>query len=73
MAENLFEFMSKVDSVHEPKAVEELGAEIGMEVSNIMADVEKCFDKGDNQKARSLLNRLRYYERAQKILKKKMG
>lgn len=72
MASDLFDFMSKVESVNEPKAIEELGAEIGLEVSNLMAEVEKNFDSGDNKKARSLLNRLRYYERAQKILEKKM-
>jgi hypothetical protein len=72
MAENMFDFMQKVDSVQEPKAIEELGAEIGLEVSKLMSEVEKCFDASDNKKARSLLNRLRYYERAQKILEKKM-
>ena len=72
MASEMYDFLQKVESVEEPKAIEELGAEIGMEVSSLMAEVEKCFDKSDNAKARSLLNRLRYYERAQKILSKKM-
>ncbi|KAI6191077.1 Iron-sulfur cluster co-chaperone protein HscB, mitochondrial [Aphelenchoides bicaudatus] len=72
MAKDMFDFMQKVDSVNEPKAIEELGAEIGLEVSNLMKEVEECFNKSDTKKAKSLLNRLRYYERAQKILEKKM-
>jgi hypothetical protein len=64
--------MSELEAIKEPTAIEEKATEIGVKVSELMAEVEKSFDKNDNATAKSLLNKLRYYERAQKILEKKM-
>lgn len=68
----MFEFLTKVESVNESKEIEKLNAEMDMEIGNLMTEVEKCFERSDNQRIKSLLNRLRYYERAQKLLEKKM-
>lgn len=71
-AEDLYEFMFKIESITEPKEVEQLKDEIDSEISTLMTEIEKSFDVGDHFKARSLLNKLRYYERAQHMIEDKI-
>ncbi|KAI6206035.1 Iron-sulfur cluster co-chaperone protein HscB, mitochondrial [Aphelenchoides besseyi] len=72
MAAKIFEFMTEIDEMDNPEDLKRKAEEIDSKVEKLLSQVEAAFQQSDMKSARSILNRLRYFDRAKKIIDKKL-
>lgn len=72
-AAEMFEFIEELEAEENIKKLEQKQEHIDNEVEQLLIQIENSFEKEETEKAKELLTRLRYFDRAKKILDKKLG
>ncbi|CAD5218940.1 unnamed protein product [Bursaphelenchus okinawaensis] len=72
-AAEMFEFIETVEDETDEKVLRKHSEHVDTEIEQLLIKIENAFDKNDPKTARTLLTRLRYYDRAKNILVNKLG
>lgn len=72
-AAEMFEFIEELEAERDARRLRQKRDHVEAEAESLLIQVENAFDKEDLVKARELLTRLRYFDRAADILRTKLG
>ena len=72
-AMEMLEMNEEIEETSDRKILEEKLDMTQKKVDEFLDQVAKNFEQGKNEEARDALNRMRYFERTVKLIKKKLG
>ena len=72
-AMEMLEMNEEIEETNDRKILEEKLEMTQKRVDEFLEQIAKNFEQGKNEEARDALNRMRYFERTVKLIKKKLG
>ena len=71
-AAEMFDFMSELEALNDAQSLRQKAEEIDAQIDALIGQVERAFADMNIQTARSMLNRLRYFDRAKELIEQRL-